>query len=158
ASCLSGQHQSAPQPTVTLGDATASSLTRTLIVARTDSRPGTQMALAGKHLHVHPHLRQDRLRPRLVNTRNRVQLLDLLAVRLAQLGDPLVQALAEFLQPLEVVQVQPKCKTVVFAQVAPQRPAQFRNLAAQLAPRSLGQLPCPVRRRSASPECPDPRR
>jgi len=62
------------------------------------------MPLGGKHLHVHPHLCHDRLRPHLVNARNLIQLIDLLAVRLAQLGDPLVQALDEFLQPLEVVQ------------------------------------------------------
>ena len=42
------QHQSAPQPTVTFRDPTAPSLTRALIVARADPRPGTPMPVAGK--------------------------------------------------------------------------------------------------------------
>src|SRR5262249_1701982 len=107
---LRGQHQGAPQPTVTFRDPTAPSLTRALIVARADSCPGTQMPVAGKHLHVHSHLGYDRLRPRPVDTRNLIQLLDLLVVGLAQLRDPLVQALNQLFQSLEVVQLQTECK------------------------------------------------
>jgi hypothetical protein len=62
-----------------------------------------------------------RLRPDLIQPHDSIEPLDLLAVGLAQLGDSLVQARDQLLQPLQTVQVQAQFEAMVLPKLPPCR-------------------------------------
>jgi hypothetical protein len=61
------------------------------------------MLLGWEDRHVHTDFGHDRLRPGLIYADDAIQLLDLFAVRLALLGNPLTQSSDQLLELLEMV-------------------------------------------------------